>query len=232
MSETVFDQDAAHWWDTHGPFKMLHKMNPVRASFIENFAGCRNQTLLDIGCGGGILCEALTDLGAKVTGIDSSAASIDVARTHAEMENKKIHYYAEDFLSYAKKKYLSKSRFDIITALEMLEHVPDPDTYLSCMAQLLKADGRLVVSTINRNISSYWKGIVAAEYLLGWVQPGTHQHAQFIKPSELYDMTKKHGLDLLHIRGMSWDFSTKRFSLTDNVDLNYIAVFQKNATVT
>ena len=227
MTETVFDQDAAFWWDAEGPFKMLHRMNPLRKDFVAKHIDCAGKTFLDVGCGGGLFCESLVDLGAEVYGIDESQASIEVAKAHAKLSNKRIDYTKAELLAFAKKKIGAKQHYDAIAALEMLEHVEDPQRIVNALSHMLKPGGYAVFSTINRNLWSFFGAIIAAEYLLGWVQEGTHQYPQFIKPSELVNMAEKSGLFLQVLQGISLDFAQKKFNVTEDVSINYIALFQK-----
>jgi len=232
MGETVFDQDAAFWWDADGPFKMLHRMNPLRKDFVAQHIACSGKHFLDVGCGGGLFCEALADLGAVVEGLDESEASIQVARAHAKLTKKKITYTQAELMVFTKKTLGGSKRYDAIAALEMLEHVQDPARCINGLSHLLNPGGYAVFSTINRNWWSFLGAIIAAEYALGWVQEGTHQYSQFIKPSELVNMAEKSGLTLQVLQGVTWDFQEKIFRLTDDVSINYLALFQKSPAVT
>ena len=227
MAETVFDQDAAFWWDQDGPFKMLHRMTPLRKSFMEKHIDCLGKNILDIGCGGGLFAESLAELGANVTAIDSSEASIKVANTHAQLSQKKIDYRQVDFLTFAQQMTKKEQMFDVVTAMEMIEHVDDQKLYIQCMASLLKPGGYLVISTLNRTLISFLGGIIAAEYLLGWVQRGTHQFNRFLKPSELVNYAYDENLGLKKLQGLTWEFGNKRFVLSNNVSINYLVLLQK-----
>ena len=227
MTDTVFDQDASFWWDQDGPFKMLHRMNPMRIDLISKNIDCLGKKVLDIGCGGGLLAESLAELGADVTAIDSSQASIDVAQAHAKLSRKSINYIKSDFLQFAKTSIAKDLQFDVITAMEMIEHIDNPKRYLEGMSHMLKPGGFLVLSTLNRTWLSFLGGIIAAEYLLGWVQKGTHQYSRFIKPSELMDMAYDCNLGLKKLQGLTWEFGKKRFVFSQDVSINYFVILQK-----
>lgn len=224
-----FNQIAPNWWDLNGPMKPLHKINPVRVKFIQDSLNLNNLNtlkVLDIGCGGGILTEELAKLGGDVTGIDMSPEAINVAKLHAELElnnnsnNYKINYEntsIEDFYENNK-----NTKYDVITCLELLEHVPDPEKFIEYILKLLKPDGKLFISTLNRNLKSYLLGIVAAEYLLGWVPKGTHEHSKFIKPSELASILRKHNKNISSLKGISFNIFSSDFYLSDDTDVNYI----------
>ncbi|KFZ31958.1 3-demethylubiquinone-9 3-methyltransferase [Pseudidiomarina salinarum] len=221
-----FSALASRWWDPEGEFKPLHKINPLRVGYIQQHCdGVFDLEVLDIGCGGGLLSEALAQAGARVTGIDLAEQSLQVARLHAREEsNLDIDYQciaAEDFAAQHPEQY------DVVTCLEMLEHVPDPSAIVAAAAQALKPGGKIFFSTLNRNMKSWLLGIVAAEYVLRWVPQGTHQHKKFIQPAELLRMTDEAGLNPLHMTGMHYS-PLRGFYLDDrNVDVNYIVVLEK-----
>jgi 2-polyprenyl-6-hydroxyphenyl methylase/3-demethylubiquinone-9 3-methyltransferase len=231
-----FSSHAYDWWNPHGALGALHKINPARMEYIrdtvcghfkrssEKTAALKGLSALDIGCGGGLLCEPLARLGAAVTGLDASAETIKVAKAHAKKAGMKITYIAgcaEDFAQQEK-------QFDVITALEILEHVSDIGSMLRSAAALLKPDGIMILSTLNRTMKSYWLGIVAAEYILGWVPRGTHDWRKFIRPSELAAHLEKAGLGVTDFTGMIYDPLNDGFNLRHGaVGVNYLAAAVK-----
>ena len=223
----VFSENAAGWWDPEGPFKMLHRMNPVRLAFLKRAVGqLSSQRILDYGCGGGLFSELLCQNGANVTGIDISAQSIAFAKAHARQSGMEIDYQ-QGTIDDLPERYFRRDAFDVVCAIECLEHVERPHRLVSSLASALKPGGYAIFSTLNRSWYTYVMGIIAAEYLLGWVEPGTHAHDQFIKPSELAKMGRQSGLTIVDIAGMSFHLNDQAFHLCDDVSLNYIACFQK-----
>lgn len=220
-----FSAIASGWWDTEGEFKPLHQINPLRLNFIQQQCnGVYNLRALDIGCGGGILSEALAILGARVSGIDLAAAAIQVARLHAIETGVTVDYQVISAEQFAAE---NAEQFDLVTCLEMLEHVPDPAAIIQAAAQALKPGGTIIISTLNRNIKSWLLGIVAAEYVLQWVPKGTHQHNKFIQPAELLQMTDAAGLQPVAMTGLHY-LPWRGFYLDDrNVDVNYLVCLCK-----
>lgn len=220
-----FERMASRWWDREGEFKPLHDLNPVRANYIDGIAIVAEKTLLDIGCGGGILSEAMAQRGALVTGIDMGEDPLVIARLHAKESHLNIHYVkstAEDFASE------HASAFDIVTCLEMLEHVPDPHSILSAAYTLLKPGGDCFVSTINRTPKAYGLAIVGAEYLLKWLPKGTHDYKKFIRPAELGAWARSAGFNLCDIKGFVYNPINKKYSLSESdVHVNYIVHLKK-----
>ncbi|KTC86595.1 bifunctional 2-polyprenyl-6-hydroxyphenol methylase/3-demethylubiquinol 3-O-methyltransferase UbiG [Legionella brunensis] len=211
-----FSSHAADWWDMEGPLKTLHDINPVRLRFIMRTCSLKNKKVLDVGCGGGILSEAMAIEGAKVTGLDMASDALEVARVHA-LENKlSIDYVCCQIEDY------DSEKFDVITCMEMLEHVPEPQTIISHCARLLKPGGYLFLSTINRTIKAYTTAILAAEYLLGILPRQTHDFDKFIKPSELAAMIRVAEMELSSMTGMTYNPWTRTASLCDSVDVNYL----------
>ncbi|MGQ4275796.1 bifunctional 2-polyprenyl-6-hydroxyphenol methylase/3-demethylubiquinol 3-O-methyltransferase UbiG [Pseudidiomarina sp. E22-M8] len=218
---------ASRWWDPEGEFKPLHQINPLRVEFIQRqCGGVFGKQVLDIGCGGGLVTEALAREGAKVTGIDLAEQSLQVARLHALQSQLNVDYQciaAEDFATQ------HAGEFDLVTCLEMLEHVPDPASIVEAAAKLVKPGGTLVFSTLNRNLKSWLLGIVAAEYILRWVPKGTHEHGKFIQPAELLRVTDAVGAKAQAITGIHY-LPWRGFYLDDsNVDVNYIVALTKDA---
>ena len=215
-----FEALASRWWDRESEFKPLHEINPLRANWIDRHAPVAGKTLIDIGCGGGILCEALAQRGAMVTGIDMGAAPLSVAELHRLESGVEVTYIQAS----AEKMALShRAQFDIVTCLEMLEHVPDPASVVRACADLVKPGGQLFFSTINRNPKSYVFAILGAEYVLNMLPRGTHDYSKFIRPSELSQWLRDAGLELRHITGMVYNPLTKVYRLKEaDVDVNYL----------
>lgn len=221
-----FSEIAAHWWDPEGHFKPLHAINPLRVNFIEDHSsGLFGKRIVDVGCGGGILSEALAKRGAEVIGIDMAEASLEIARLHSLESGVKVDYHCISAEQLASEQ---AGQYDIVTCLEMLEHVPDPTSIIKACAQLVKPGGKVFFSTLNRNVKSYLMGIVAAEYVLQWVPKGTHQHSRFIKPSELIGMAEQNGLFTRSATGLHFDPFSQAFTLSDrNLDVNYLLYCEK-----
>ena len=215
-----FQSIASRWWDPESEFKPLHEINPLRVEYIEQRTGSFDaKKVLDIGCGGGILTEAMALKGANVTGIDMADLSLKVAKMHLHESKLDIDYQmitAEEFaLQHA-------GEFDIVTCLEMLEHVPDPAAIVGAAKTLLKPDGQLFFSTINRNLKSFVFAILGAEYILNLLPKGTHDYKKFIKPSELASAVRDNQMEVLDITGMTYNPLSKRYKLGRDVDVNYL----------
>ena len=214
-----FNKIAEEWWDSSGKFAPLHKINPLRANYISDRADIDNKQILDVACGGGLLTEALFKKGGIVSGIDISDVAIHTAKNHAESANIDINYVlgeAEELLPE------NKERFDVVTCLEAIEHVPDPNQLVKTCSNLCKKDGDIFFSTINRNPKSFLFAIVGAEYILNLLPKGTHEYEKFIKPSELTTMMENNGLVVKELTGMSYNPLTKNYWLGKNVDVNYL----------
>jgi 2-polyprenyl-6-hydroxyphenyl methylase / 3-demethylubiquinone-9 3-methyltransferase len=216
-----FNAMAHEWWNPDGPCKPLHQLNPLRLDYIQQHAPLKNMKVLDVGCGGGILSEAMSRAGATVTGLELASEVIAVARSHATISGLKIDYVQEPVEAYA---LAHPHAFDIITCLEMLEHVPDPQAVVTAIASLLKPGGKVFFSTLNRHPMSFIQAIVGAEYVLGLLPKGTHSYGQFIKPSEMDALVSQAGLSLKHIQGVAYNPLTQVFSLSDKPWVNYIVV--------
>lgn len=215
-----FEKLAATWWDPRGEMGPLHSINPPRVGYIEKCAGgLKNKKVLDVGCGGGILTEALAVKGAKAIGIDLAEASLEVAREHAQTSKLKLEYRNITAEALAEE---MPGAFDLVCCLEMLEHVPAPEQVIEACAKLTKPGGTLVFSTINRNPKSYALAILGAEYVLKLIPRGTHDYAKFIRPSELDRWARAAGLETVGMRGLRYNPLLKTASLADDVDVNYL----------
>jgi 2-polyprenyl-6-hydroxyphenyl methylase/3-demethylubiquinone-9 3-methyltransferase len=215
-----FQSIASRWWDRESEFKPLHEINPLRVSYIERQAlGVEGKSILDVGCGGGILAEALAQQGAQVTGIDMAELSLKVARLHLHESQLAIDYQLSTVEAFAEHHV---AQFDIVTCLEMLEHVPDPASVIASAARLLKPDGVLFLSTINRNPKAFALAILGAEYILGMLPRGTHEYKKFIKPSEMAAQLRTCGMQVNDISGMSYNPLSKHYSLGRDIDVNYL----------
>jgi 2-polyprenyl-6-hydroxyphenyl methylase/3-demethylubiquinone-9 3-methyltransferase len=215
-----FQSIASRWWDTESEFKPLHDINPLRCDYIEQRSnGLKDKRVLDIGCGGGILAEALTLRGANVTGIDMADMSLKVAKMHLHESQLDVDYQLTTAEAFSEN---NAGSFDVVTCLEMLEHVPDPESIVASAARLLKPGGDLFFSTINRNPKSFALAILGAEYLLNMVPKGTHDYKRFIKPSELASTIRANELSLLDITGITYNPFTKNYKLSRDIDVNFI----------
>ncbi|MCV2884063.1 bifunctional 2-polyprenyl-6-hydroxyphenol methylase/3-demethylubiquinol 3-O-methyltransferase UbiG [Aestuariibacter sp. AA17] len=221
-----FSQLASRWWDLAGEFKPLHDINPLRVDFIaQHCDGLFGKKIVDVGCGGGILSEAMARQGADVTGIDMAADSLEVAKLHGLETQIRVDYQQTTAEAFAQS---HREQFDVVTCLEMLEHVPDPASVVKACSEMVKPGGFVFFSTLNRNIKSYLLAIVAAENVLGLVPKGTHQHDKFIKPSELLSWADSHDLKARKMTGLHLNPLSGQYVLSDrNVDVNYIVCTQK-----
>ena len=219
-----FEELAARWWDPHSEFKPLHEINPLRLSYVERFASLEGKRVLDVGCGGGILSESMAAKGARVTGIDMGEAPLQVARLHLLESGLDVSYERIPVERLAAEQPES---FDLVTCMEMLEHVPNPASVVEACGRLLKPGGQAVFSTLNRNPKSYLFAIIGAEYLLRLLPKGTHDYAKFIRPSELGGWIRATGLTPRNITGLSYNPLTRTYSLGEDVDVNYLVVAAK-----
>ena len=219
-----FAELADKWWDKNGDFKPLHVINPLRANYIFDKLDISNKKVLDVGCGGGILSEALHEKGADVTGIDAAGPGINIAKIHAEQNNKNITYY-QNTAEELYKKY--KKNYDVVTCLEVLEHVPDPAMLVSTCLKLLKPNGHLFLSTINKNPRSFITAIVGAEYIFNILPKGTHEFNKFIKPSKLAEYIRKADGKLIESKGMFYNPLTHKANLNNDLGVNYMMYARK-----
>ena len=222
-----FDDLAAKWWDPDGEFKPLHQINPLRVGFINERANLEGIKVLDVGCGGGILAEALSKLGAQVTGIDASEQTIGVAQNHSNAVGSDVSYYQTTIEEFIANK--PEEKFDVITCLEMLEHVPSPGDIIKTCSTILKDDGDIFFSTINRNPRSYLFAIVGAGYILNLLPKGTHDYQKFIKPSELAKWIRDARLSQIETIGLSYNPITDNYWLGKDIQVNYMVHAKKEA---
>jgi 2-polyprenyl-6-hydroxyphenyl methylase / 3-demethylubiquinone-9 3-methyltransferase len=215
-----FEELASRWWDPHSEFRPLHDINPLRLDYIDSHAGLAGKTVLDVGCGGGILTESMAARGARVMGIDMGETPLQVARLHQLESGVEVDYRQCTAESLAEE---MPAGFDVVTCMEMLEHVPDPGSTIAACAKLVKPGGQVFFSTLNRNPKSWLFAIVGAEYLLRLLPKGTHDFAKFIRPSELEGWVRHAELELEELIGMSYNPFTKQYSLGRDLDVNYMA---------
>lgn len=215
-----FEALASRWWDPQSEFRPLHDINPLRLEFINDRAGLAGKTVLDVGCGGGILSESMARLGAHVTGIDLGEAPLSVAKLHLKESGLRVTYRHASVEELAREQ---PGGFDVVTCLEMLEHVPDPASVIHSLGQLVRPGGQVFISTINRNPKSFLFAIVGAEYVMQMLPRGTHEYMKFIRPSELERWLRGAGLQLRELTGMHYNPFTQRYRLGPGVDVNYLA---------
>ena len=220
-----FSELAHRWWDTESEFRPLHQINPLRLAWIDDIVPLAGKRVLDIGCGGGILADAMARKGAEVLGIDLAGKALKVAQLHAlEAQTQGVSYREVSAEALAAEQPES---FDVVTCMEMLEHVPDPSSVVRACATLVKPGGHVFFSTINRNAKAFVFAIVGAEYILNLLPRGTHEFAKFIKPSELAAYARAAGLDLAHTRGMEYNPLTRHYWLSANTSVNYMLGMRK-----
>ena len=229
-----FSKMANEWWNPNGKFKPLHKFNPIRIKYIKeniissfklknNNKPLEKINILDIGCGGGLLSEPMTRLGAKVTGIDASDKNIQIAKLHAKKSKLNINY-----LCSSPEKIKVKKKFDVILNMEIIEHVEDINFFIKSCSKLLKKDGLMFVATLNKTLKSYVFAIIGAEYVLRWLPIGTHDWEKFVKPEDLKEILSKNNLNLEKLNGMNFDIVKDEWSISKDTSVNYIAKFIKD----
>ena len=217
-----FSALAHRWWDPEGEFRPLHEINPLRLEWIAGHAALEGAAVLDVGCGGGILAEAMARRGAKVTGIDMSDKALRVAELHLKESQLDVRYEKAEVEELT-------GNFDVVTCMELLEHVPEPGGMVAACARLVRPGGRVFFSTINRNPKSYLFAVVGAEYVLGLLPKGTHDYQRFIKPSELSRWMRDAGLRTLEMIGMTYNPITRRYRLGSDCDVNYLVCCERDA---
>tara|TARA_B100000768_G_scaffold114981_1_gene106430 strand:- start:31 stop:747 length:717 start_codon:yes stop_codon:yes gene_type:complete len=214
-----FNLLAHKWWDPTSEFKPLHEINPLRLNFIKSSVNIKGKKILDVGCGGGILSESLANEGADVTGIDQGDRVIKIAKLHAKESGIKVKYKHINIEDFYKN---TDERFDVITCLEMLEHVPDPNSIINTCSKLLMPGGKIYFSTINKNLKAFLFAIIGAEYILNLLPKGTHEYKKFIKPSQLQAWASSNGLSFDSIIGMTYNPITQKYKLSQDTSVNYI----------
>lgn len=230
-----FNKTNQEWWDLNGEFKALHEINPVRIEYIKSvilkhfditdssIKPLNNIKILDVGSGGGLVCKPMYEFGADVTGIDANQHNTKAATAYAKEHKLNIKYVNSTVEDYAP---THKAKYDVVLCLEVIEHVANPIEFVQNISKLVKQDGILIFSTINRTLKSFAQAIIIAEYVLGWVPKNTHKHSKFVKPSELVSMLKDTPLSLSELKGLKLSLPNKIWQLTDNIDVNYFAVFK------
>ena len=225
LEKSKFNSFASDWWDPEGQLRTLHDINPTRLAYIEDHINLTNKKILDVGCGGGLLTEAMTSKGALVTGIDISEQPLAIAETHARQAELEITYISTTVEEFSSD---HKHEFDIITCMELLEHVPDPGSVIHTCMHLIKPGGLLFLSTINRNLKAYVQTKIAAEYMLKLLPVGTHEYSKYIRPSELASWCRESDFTVIDISGISYLPFIRHCQLKDKPDVNYLLCAQAN----
>ena len=221
-----FDATASRWWDADGDMRPLHDLNPVRLEYVERAGPLAGKTIVDVGCGGGLLAEAMARKGGKVLGIDLASELLDVARLHATQAGVAVDYERHSAEALAATR---PGGFELVTCMEMLEHVPDPAAVIGALARLVKPGGDVFVSTLNRTPRAYFFAVLGAEYLLRILPAGTHSYEKFIRPSELAQWAKDEGLQLVDVTGLDYDPFTRHARLTNDARVNYLVHLRRTA---
>jgi 2-polyprenyl-6-hydroxyphenyl methylase / 3-demethylubiquinone-9 3-methyltransferase len=222
-----FDAAASRWWDPQGEMRPLHDLNPVRLEYVERAGRLQGLKVLDVGCGGGLLAEAMARKGATVTGLDMAEDLLQVARLHALEGGVTLNYVLEAAETHAA---AHAGAYDVVTCMEMLEHVPDPTQVVAALGQLVKPGGQVFVSTLNRTLKAYAMAVVGAEYVLRLLPTGTHTYEKFIRPSELREWSRAAGLGVVDIAGLDYDPFTRKAKLTTDASVNYLMHLRRDGT--
>ncbi|WP_375318882.1 bifunctional 2-polyprenyl-6-hydroxyphenol methylase/3-demethylubiquinol 3-O-methyltransferase UbiG [Candidatus Tisiphia endosymbiont of Oplodontha viridula] len=229
-----FSKISSQWWQEDGEFKILHQINPIRIGYIldkikehfnvqDDILPCSNLEIIDVGCGGGLITSPLCKLNAIVTGIDALQSNIDIATQYASSQNLNIQYLKSTVEELVSLNDLNKKQYDVVLCLEVIEHIDNPSDFVKNLASLVKPDGMIIISTINRTIKSYMLAILMAEYVLNWVSKNTHDHSKFLKPSEIYSMFNDNNIELKELKGLTYNIVNRRWQLSDDIDVNYFA---------
>jgi 2-polyprenyl-6-hydroxyphenyl methylase/3-demethylubiquinone-9 3-methyltransferase len=221
-----FDATASRWWDADGDMRPLHDLNPIRLEYVERAGPLAGKTIVDVGCGGGLLAEAMARKGGNVLGIDLASELLDVARLHAMQEGVAVDYQRLSAEALAEAR---PGGFELVTCMEMLEHVPDPATVIGALARLVKPGGDVIVSTLNRTPRAYFFAVLGAEYVLRILPTGTHSYEKFIRPSELAQWARDAGLQLMDVAGLDYDPFTRHARLTNDARVNYLVHLRRPA---
>ncbi len=224
---STFDRLSGQWWDPAGPLRTLHVINPVRLRYIDLAVTLSGKRVLDVGCGGGLLSEAMALRGAIVTGMDASDSALRTARAHATISGAEVNYLHDTAEGLAEK---SAGKYQVITCMELLEHVPDPESVVQACARLLQSSGDLILSTLNRNLKAYLGAIVAAEYVFRLLPKGTHDYAKFIRPAEMRRLLTRQGFTVIDLAGLQYLPWLERCSLSNDVSINYLIHARKAAS--
>ncbi|WP_341750704.1 bifunctional 2-polyprenyl-6-hydroxyphenol methylase/3-demethylubiquinol 3-O-methyltransferase UbiG [Candidatus Tisiphia endosymbiont of Sialis lutaria] len=235
-----FSKISNQWWQEDGEFKILHKINPIRIGYIvdkikehfnvqDDLLPCSNLEILDVGCGGGLITSPLCKLNGIVTGIDALQSNIDIAVQHASEQNLNIQYLKStvEELVYSDDLNKKQYKYDVVLCLEVIEHIDNPGDFIKNLASLVKPNGMIIISTINRTVKSYMLAILMAEYLLNWVPKNTHDHSKFLKPSEIYSMFNDNNIGLKELKGLTYNIVNGCWQLSDDIDVNYFAYLTK-----
>ena len=220
-----FEESSSYWWDPQGPFKPLHIINPVRLDYIDRHTQLKGKSVLDVGCGGGLLSEAMAEKDASVCGIDLGQNAIEIAQLHLHISQQKVDYQV---ISAEQLADSEENKYDVVTCMELLEHVPSPEKLIGACAKLAKPGGDIFFSTLNRNPIAYGFSILIAEYILDLLPKGTHNYQKFIKPSELANIARQHNLKVCDVSGIRYDPIGKNTRIIDSPMINYVMHCRKN----
>lgn len=233
-----FSKISNQWWQKDGEFKILHQINPIRIGYIvdkikdhfdiqDDILPCSNLDILDVGCGGGLITSPLCKLNGIVTGIDALQSNIDIAMQYASAQDLNIQYFKSTVEELVYSDDLNKKQYDVVLCLEVMEHLDNPSDFVKNLASLVKPDGMIIISTINRTVKAYMLAILMAEYVLSWIPKSTHDHSKFLKPSEIYSMFNNNNMEIKELKGLTYNIINGRWQLSDDIDVNYFAYLTK-----